>query len=251
MRLSTESVMSNDENSRDAALRSFQDFHAFLGDHVRRKRRVGGDDLTTALIDVRDDGDRLSEEELVAMLGMLLAAGHETTVNLLGSSVLALLNHPEQLARLRREPDGWPDAIEEVLRWEGPIQNAIWRFTREPVAVGNVTIPAGEAVALSVASAGRDPARFTDGDPFDSTRGDRGHLAFGHGIHHCVGLPDGVADVRPGRLGQPAEIGPEVAGEGQALAQAADQYYPPGCRAGGPFAEGGEGAFGGLLSVAR
>ncbi|MER5769819.1 cytochrome P450 [Streptomyces sp. NPDC001985] len=189
LRRATEAVMSNDPGSRDTALRAFQDFHAFLGDHVRRKRRTGGTDLTCALIDVRDEGDRLTEDELVAMLGVLLAAGHETTVNLLGSSVLALLRHPEQLAALRAEPDGWPGAIEEVLRWEGPIQNAIWRFTRVPVTLGDVTIPAGEAIALSVASADRDPARFPDAESFDSARGDRGHLAFGHGIHHCVGAP--------------------------------------------------------------
>jgi cytochrome P450 len=123
------------------------------------------------------------------MLALLLSAGHETTVNLLGSTVLALLRHPDQLALLTREPERWPDAVEEVLRWDGPIQNAIWRFTRKPVTVGDVTIPAGEAVALSVAAADRDPARFLRGEEFDVTRGERTHLAFGHGIHHCLGAP--------------------------------------------------------------
>ncbi|HET9381758.1 MAG TPA: cytochrome P450 [Streptomyces sp.] len=187
LRRDVEAVMSNDEDSRDAAMAAFQDVHAYLAGLVARKRGGGGDDLTSALTAARDESDRLSEDELVSMLALLLSAGHETTVNLLGSSVLALLRHPEQLALLRREPDRWPDAVEEVLRWDGPIQNAIWRFTRKPVTVGDVTIPAGEAVALGVAAADRDEGRFPDAAAFDVTRGDRGHLAFGHGIHHCLG----------------------------------------------------------------
>ncbi|MEU3659161.1 cytochrome P450 [Streptomyces sp. NPDC032940] len=189
LRHAVEAVMSNDEDSRDAAMAAFQEVHDTLRALVARKRVEGGDDLTSALVAARDEGDRLSEDELVSMLALLLSAGHETTVNLLGSTVLALLRHPEQLALLRREPERWPDAVEEVLRWDGPIQNAIWRFTRKPVTVGDVTIPAGEAVALSVAAADRDPARFLDGEGFDVTRGERSHLAFGHGIHHCLGAP--------------------------------------------------------------
>ncbi|WP_433498941.1 cytochrome P450 family protein [Sphaerimonospora sp. CA-214678] len=189
LRRSVEAVMSNDEDSREAAMSAFQEVHAYLAALVERKRAEGGDDLTSALIDARDQSDRLSEDELVAMLAVLLSAGHETTVNLLGSSVLALLRHPDQLALLHREPERWPDAIEEVLRWDGPIQNAIWRFTRVPVTIGDVTIPAGEAVALSVAAADRDAERFPNGEDFDITRGERSHLAFGHGIHHCLGAP--------------------------------------------------------------
>lgn len=189
LRRAVEAVMSNDEDSRDAAMAAFQEVHDTLRALVARKRATGGDDLTSALVSARDDGDRLTEDELVSMLALLLSAGHETTVNLLGSTVLALLRHPDQLALLRREPERWADAVEEVLRWDGPIQNAIWRFTRKPVTIGDVVIPAGEAVALSVASADRDPARFPDGESFDITRGERSHLAFGHGIHHCLGAP--------------------------------------------------------------
>ncbi|MFF7367753.1 cytochrome P450 family protein [Streptomyces tricolor] len=189
LRRAVEAVMSNDEDSRDAAMAAFQEVHDCLRALVARKRTEGGDDLTSALIVARDEDDRLSEDELVSMLALLLSAGHETTVNLLGSSVLALLRHPDQLALLQREPERWPDAVEEVLRWDGPIQNAIWRFTRKPVTIGDVTIPAGEAVALSVAAADRDPDRFPGGDTFDVTRGERAHLAFGHGIHHCLGAP--------------------------------------------------------------
>jgi cytochrome P450 len=189
LRRAVEAVMSNDADSRDAAMAAFHEVHGYLAELVARKRVEGGDDLTSALIEARDQSDRLSEDELVSMLALLLAAGHETTVNLLGSAVLALLRHPGQLDLLAREPERWPDAIEEVLRWEGPIQNAIWRFTRKPVTVGDVVIPAGEAVALSVAAADRDPERFPNGEEFDITRGDRAHLAFGHGIHHCLGAP--------------------------------------------------------------
>ncbi|MFJ4870083.1 cytochrome P450 [Streptomyces sp. NPDC088757] len=189
LRHAVEAVMSNDEDSREAAMAAFQEVHDTLRALVARKRAESGDDLTSALVSARDEGDRLSEDELVSMLALLLSAGHETTVNLLGSTVLALLRHPDQLALLLREPGRWPDAVEEVLRWDGPIQNAIWRFTRKPVTVGGVTIPAGEAVALSVAAADRDQTRFPDGESFDITRGERSHLAFGHGVHHCLGAP--------------------------------------------------------------
>ncbi|GHJ41941.1 cytochrome P450 [Streptomyces sp. TS71-3] len=189
LRHAVEAVMSNDEDSREAAMAAFQEVHDTLRTLVARKRTESGDDLTSALVSARDEDDRLSEDELVSMLALLLSAGHETTVNLLGSTVLALLRHPGQLALLQREPGRWADAVEEVLRFDGPIQNAIWRFTRKPVTVGDVTIPAGEAVALSVAAADRDPARFVDGESFDITRGERSHLAFGHGIHHCLGAP--------------------------------------------------------------
>ncbi|AKH81527.1 hypothetical protein AA958_04210 [Streptomyces sp. CNQ-509] len=189
LRHAVEAVMSNDEDSRDAAMAAFQEVHDTLRTLVARKRTEAGDDLTSALVSARDEDDRLSEDELVSMLALLLSAGHETTVNLLGSTVLALLRHPRQLALLQREPDRWAEAVEEVLRWDGPIQNAIWRFTRKPVTVGDVTIPAGEAVALSVAAADRDPDRYPDGELFDVTRGERSHLAFGHGIHHCLGAP--------------------------------------------------------------
>ncbi|MFE0695477.1 cytochrome P450 [Streptomyces sp. NPDC058869] len=189
LRRAVEAVMSNDEDSRDAAMAAFQEVHDTLRTLVARKRTESGDDLTSALVSARDEDDRLSEDELVSMLALLLSAGHETTVNLLGSTVLALLRHPGQLALLQREPERWADAVEEALRWDGPIQNAIWRFTRKPVTVGGVTIPAGEAVALSVAAADRDPERFSDGETFDITRGERSHLAFGHGIHHCLGAP--------------------------------------------------------------
>lgn len=189
LRTRVEAVMSNDEGSRDRAMSAFEDVHDYLRELVRHKTDRDSDDLTTALTQVCSGDDRFTEDELVAMLALLLSAGHETTVNLIGSTVLALLRHPTQRDLLRREPERWPDAVEEVLRWDGPIQNAIWRFTREPVTVGDTTIPAGEPVALSTAAADRDPTRFPEGETFDVRRKERGHLAFGHGIHHCLGAP--------------------------------------------------------------
>ena len=191
LRSAIEAVMSNDEDSRDTAMAAFQDVHDTLRRLVARKRAEGGDDLTSALIAARDaDDDRLGEDELVSMLALLLSAGHETTVNLLGSTVLALLRHPEQLALLEREPHRWPDAVEEVLRWDGPIQNADLalhprsrrgRRRHDPGRRG------GRPSAWRRPTGTRPASRAAS--EFDVTRAERSHLAFGHGIHHCLGAP--------------------------------------------------------------
>lgn len=189
LRLPVETIMSNDERGQQDAFEAFQTVHGYLAGLVVRKRGSGDDDLTAALTEVHDEGGgRLSTEELVGMLALLVSAGHETTVNLLGNTVLALVRHPEQLARVRETGD-WAEAVEEVLRWDGSIQNAIWRFTVEDVMIGDVKIPAGEAVAVCVAAADRDGGRFPAGERFDVGGAHRGHLAFGHGIHHCLGAP--------------------------------------------------------------
>jgi cytochrome P450 len=186
LRVPVETVMSNDGASQQGAMAAFEAVHGYLAALVERKRGHGADDLTSALIEVQDDGDKLSADELVAMLALLVSAGHETTVNLIANGALALLRHPEQLAHVRAH-DTWADAVEEVLRWDGSIQNAIWRFTRTEVEIGGVVIPAGEPVAISVAAADRDESRFPDGENLDVLRVPRSHLAFGHGIHHCLG----------------------------------------------------------------
>ncbi|MDQ4104823.1 MAG: cytochrome P450 [Actinomycetota bacterium] len=123
------------------------------------------------------------------MANLLLVAGHETTVNLIGNGVLTLLNHPEQLALLRAEPDLLPAAVEELLRFEGPLQVATFRWTAEPVEIGGVTIPAGEIVIPGLLAANRNPACTAQPDTLDIARTDNPHLAFGHGIHHCLGAP--------------------------------------------------------------
>ncbi|MFC7328273.1 cytochrome P450 family protein [Marinactinospora rubrisoli] len=179
---------SNGVASRQAAAVPMRDY---LDELIDRKSTEPGDDLFSALIRTTDeDGDRLSRTELRAMAFLLLVAGHETTVNLIANGVLALLTHPEQLAALTADWSLLDGAIEETLRYDGPVQNATSRFTLEPVEIGGVTIPAGgETVLVVLGSADRDPDRFPGGDDFDIRRPHGGHLAFGHGVHFCLGAP--------------------------------------------------------------
>ncbi|THA52927.1 cytochrome P450 [Streptomyces sp. A1136] len=164
---------------------------AYLADLVEAKAKSPGEDLLSALIRTRDeDGDSLSAEELIGMAFLLLVAGHETTVNLISNGVRALLAHPKQLSELRADFDGLlPGAVEEMLRYDGPVQNATYRYAGEDVEIGGVVIPAGATVLVSLAGADRDPARFEEPDTFDIHRAPQGHLAFGHGLHFCLGAP--------------------------------------------------------------
>lgn len=148
-----------------------------------------GADLLSGLVRVSADGDRLSAAEVVSMLSLLLVAGHETTVSLIASAVLALLRNPGQLAALRADFGLLPGAVDEFLRFEGPVNLATLRFTTEPVAVGEVLIPARELVMISLLSANRDDARFADPGQLNIAGRPGPHLAFGHGIHACVGAP--------------------------------------------------------------
>jgi len=144
----------------------------------------------SALIRTRDeDGDALSTAELLGMAFLLLVAGHETTVNLIGNGTLALLRHPEQRAALVEDPSLMDGAIEEMLRYEGPVENATWRFAREALTLAGHTVAAGEPVLICLASADRDAARLPTAGTFDIRRAQRPHLAFGHGIHYCLGAP--------------------------------------------------------------
>lgn len=175
----------------------------YLTGLIASKRARPADDLLTALIQVRDrDGDRLSEAELVSMASLLLIAGHETTVNLIGNAVFALLCNPDQLAAVRADRALLPGAIEEVLRYESPVGIATMRYTTEPVQLGEVTIPEGAVVLVALGSANRDETRFADAERLDVTRGAMRHLAFGHGIHFCVGAPLArlEAEIAIGRL---------------------------------------------------
>ncbi|MGH3887334.1 MAG: cytochrome P450 family protein [Pseudonocardiaceae bacterium] len=162
---------------------------SYLRKLIDTKRAAPANDLLSALVAVRDGEDRLSEDELISMVVLLLVAGHETTVNLIGNGMLALLTHPEQLALLRAQPDRLPAAVEELLRFDGPLQVATARWTAEPVEIGGVTIPAGEIVLPGLLAANRDLACTAVPDALDITRIDNPHLAFGHGIHHCLGAP--------------------------------------------------------------
>jgi cytochrome P450 len=152
------------------------------------KRRQPGADLLSALAAVRDGDDRLTEPELTSMVFLLLIAGHETTVNLIGNATLALLDNPAQLAWLRANPSRMPAAVEEFLRYESPVQAAL-RFSREEVRLADMVIPPGSVVLVSLLAANRDPARFPGADRLELPREDNPQLAFGHGIHHCLGAP--------------------------------------------------------------
>jgi len=140
------------------------------------------------MIAAQRDDTAFDDDELLANLILLFIAGHETTTNLLGNGLLTLLNHPQQLARLRREPERMAAAIEEMLRYEGPI-NMVARITREPWTIGDVTVPAGEVLYCMIGAANHDPAVFDEPDRFDITRDPNPQLSFGGGVHYCVGAP--------------------------------------------------------------
>ena len=146
-----------------------------------------GDDLVTALIRARDGEERLTQPELLSSIFQLIVAGHDTTTNLIGNGMVALLTHPEQLHRLQADPDLLDDAVEELLRFDPPAPHATFRFTTEPVELGGQTIPAGSQVIVNLAAANRDPALNANPNDLDLTRADGRHLAFGHGIHFCLG----------------------------------------------------------------
>jgi cytochrome P450 len=190
-------VEASPEEETEEAVRRLTDYLAQL---IARKREEPGEDLLSGLIRTTDsDGDRLSADELLGMTWLLLIAGHETTVNLISNGVLALLRHPDQLAALRADPSLVDDAVEETLRYDGPVETPTYRFTLEPLDIGGTVVPGGGELVLPVlADADRDPDRFPDPDRFDIRRasfpdagrpGLRGHLAFGHGVHHCLGAP--------------------------------------------------------------
>jgi cytochrome P450 len=169
---------------------------AYITRLLADKRRAPADDLLSALLGRgeggrgeggREEADRLTEDELISMVFLMLIAGHETTVNLIGSGTYLLLTHPDQRDRLVADPALLPKAVEEFLRFEPPVQTSTFRIAAEPVEYAGVTIPAGEPVLISLLSANRDDSVFTDADRFDMARRDAGHLAFGHGIHFCLG----------------------------------------------------------------
>ena len=173
-------------NEHDAAAAAMADFLSRL---VADKAAHPGEDMLSAIVKASEDGDTLSTGEAASMAFLLLVAGHETTVNLIGNGALALLRHPAQLAALRSDPALVPNAVEEFLRFDGPVNLATFRYTTEPVEIGGTTIPENQIVLVSLVSANRDPERYDDPARLDVTRDATGHVAFGHGIHHCLGAP--------------------------------------------------------------
>jgi cytochrome P450 len=172
----------------DAVAPTIREMNSYLLAHIRRRRALHADDLTSALVSAEVDGERLDDQEIVGFVGLLLLAGHITTTALLGNSVLTLDEHPDMTAELRADPTGIPAAIEEVLRYRSPFPRLARRAAGE-VELGGYAIAANEIVILWVASANRDPAQFPEPDRFDIRRTPNPHLAFGHGIHFCLGAP--------------------------------------------------------------
>ena len=166
-----------------------QAFIEYLRALFEEKRENPKDDLISALVLAEEAGDKLSEDELLAMVFLLLVAGHETTVNLIGNGTLALLQNPDQLQKLKDDPSLIKPAIEELLRYDGPVETSTERFAREDVAIGDMVIPKGQMVMVVIAAADHDPERFPEPDALDIARADNKHLAFGKGIHHCLGAP--------------------------------------------------------------
>ncbi|KAA9154927.1 cytochrome P450 [Amycolatopsis acidicola] len=173
-----------DYRSAERALRAS---HRWLAEHIASLRRSPSNEMLGDLVHLVDDGDRLTDTELRATALLLLGAGFETTVNLIGNAVALLLEHPEQLARLREDPSGWDNAVEEVLRYDSPVQVTV-RTARSTTEVAGVRVREGSNVLVMLGGANRDPAVFEDPHTFDVTRGNaRDHLAFSAGIHYCLG----------------------------------------------------------------
>ena len=167
-----------------------QAFVAYLLALFAERRQEPGEDLVSALVAVEDGGDTLSEEELCSMVALLIVAGHETTVSLIGNGTLALLTHPEQRALLERDPSLLPGAVEELIRYDGPVERTLNRWAAVDVELGGRTIRRGESVIVILGAADRDPERFAEPDTLDLTaeRKPR-HLGFGRGSHFCLGAP--------------------------------------------------------------
>ncbi|MGX4586037.1 cytochrome P450 family protein [Paenibacillus chitinolyticus] len=177
-----------DPRQGSAVEEALEEFIGYIRTLLDAKRRNPGTDVTSGLVQAYEQGDKLSENELLSTIWLLIVAGHETTVNLIGNGMLALLRHPGQMRLLRETPSLLPGAVEEMLRMEGPIVIAS-RFAGEDIAMHGKVIRQGEIVLLSLAAANVDPHKFSDADTLDITREENEHLAFGKGIHHCLGAP--------------------------------------------------------------
>jgi cytochrome P450 len=161
----------------------------YLSQLIAERRKQPRNDLISDLLRAHDGEQRLSEQELLGTCILLLIAGHETTVNLLGNGLLALLQHPEQMALLRQDPGLIPSGVEEMLRYDSPVQRGTGRFPLEPIEIAGTRIEPGQQVAAVIGAANRDPSHFPDPGRFDVRREPNRHLAFGFGIHFCLGAP--------------------------------------------------------------
>jgi cytochrome P450 len=170
------------------SIRAIDELGDYFTAEIEKRRAKPGPDLVSALVAAHDESEALSAADLLSFITLLLIAGNETTTNLIGNGMLALGRHPDQLDALKRDPAMLPRAIEEMLRYDGPVQSTV-RFTKEPVQLGGTEIPAGAFALMIVAAANRDHAQFKDPEKFDITRDPNDHVAFGEGIHFCIGAP--------------------------------------------------------------
>jgi cytochrome P450 len=170
----------------DAIKQAVKDLRSYFANEIERRRSDPGEDLISALVAAHDEAEALSADELLAFVILLLLAGNETTTNLIGNGMLALGRNPDQLELLRGDPSRIPQAVEEMLRYDGPVQSTV-RHNHEPVEVGGALIASETMVFVILTAADRDPAHFSDPDVFDITREPNAHLAFGDGIHYCLG----------------------------------------------------------------
>jgi pimeloyl-[acyl-carrier protein] synthase len=169
-------------------VRAIDELGDYFTDEIERRRANPGPDLVSALVAAHDEGEVMSAADLLSFITLLLLAGNETTTNLIGNGTLALGRNPDQFDALKRNPAMLPRAIEEMLRYDGPVQGTV-RFAREAVSLGGTEIPSGALALMIVAAADRDPAQFKDPEKFDITRDPNEHVAFGEGIHFCIGAP--------------------------------------------------------------
>ena len=180
------------QSSKIGALKAIPSVISFLR-YIRRLVRLRQmhpeNDLITAMIQAEEAGDRMNTDEMLAMIFLLLIAGHETTVNLIGNGMLALFAHPEQMEKLRADSSLVTSAVEEILRFESPVEMATERYTKEKIEISEVAIPAGARVYVVIASANRDEQQFERAEQFDITRSNNRHLSFGIGTHYCLGAP--------------------------------------------------------------
>jgi cytochrome P450 len=169
-------------------MQAVQRLRGYLHELVDRRRSEPGDDLLSGLIAVEESGDQLTEEEIVSTCNLLLIAGHETTVNLIGNAILAMLRNPVHWAALGANPGRAPAIVEETLRYDPPVQLA-GRVALADMTIGDLEVPAGDIMMVLLGAAQRDPAEFDRPDTFDPDRGTVRHLGFGRGIHYCLGAP--------------------------------------------------------------
>lgn len=182
-------VLTANADTENASMEATMRLGSYFDGLIHERRQAPGDDLVSALAALEENGDRLSHEELLGMCVLLLVAGHETTMNLLGNGLHALLAHEGERQRLGADPSLIESAVEEMLRYDAPVQQGTYRYAGEPIEMAGVQMEPGNTVAVVLGAANRDPAQFPDPDRFDVGRSPNRHLSFGRGIHFCLGAP--------------------------------------------------------------